>query len=552
MLDAATPGSPSPVTRSPLPAAPPAAAPAGASAAALLGHEAPPRPSMRVTKRDGSTEPVVLDKIVRAVSRCCAGLDEVDPLRIATRTISGLYDGATTRQLDELSIQTAAALIVEEPQYSQVAARLLATYIAKEVGNQEIHAFSQSIATGRSLGLINERLATFVARHARKLNDEIAAQRDLPFEYFGLRTLYDRYLLRHPTTRQVIETPACFFMRIACALSESVAEAIELSRSFSALEYLPSSPTLFNAGTAHEQLSSCFLLDSPADHLESIYKRYSEIAMLSKFSGGIGVAYHRVRARGSLIESTNGHSSGIVPWLKTLDASVAAVNQGGKRKGACCVYLEPWHGDIEAFLELRDNTGDEARRTHNLNLAHWLPDLFLRRVEADAAWSLFDPKLVPHLPYLYGEAFDGAYEEAERAGLALKTLPARELYGRMMRTLAETGNGWITFKDKSNRACNQTAEPGNVVHLSNLCTEILEVTSADEIAVCNLGSINLARHTRLATEGPEAGTVELDFGKLAATVRRAVRQLDLVIDRDRKSTRLNSSHRYISRMPSSA
>ncbi len=508
-------------------------APSPAHASSALGPLAPEtssRPTMRVTKRDGSTEPVVVDKIVRAVSRCCHGLGEVDPLRIATRTISGLYDGATTRQLDELSIQTAAGLIAEEPQYGQVAARLLGTYIAKEVGNQEIHAFSQSITTGHRLGLINERLAGFVAKNARKLNDELSAQRaaatELHLEYFGLRTLYDRYLLRHPTTRQVIETPACFFMRIACALGESVAEAIELSRSFASLEYLPSSPTLFNAGTAHEQLSSCFLLDSPADHLESIYQRYAEIAQLSKFSGGIGVAYHRVRCRGSLIESTNGHSSGIVPWLKTLDASVAAVNQGGKRKGACCVYLEPWHGDIEAFLELRDNTGDEARRTHNLNLAHWLPDLFMRRVEADAPWSLFDPKAVPHLPDLFGEAFDRAYETAEAAGLALKTMPARELYGRMMRTLAETGNGWMTFKDKSNRACNQTAQPGAVVHLSNLCTEILEVTSAEEVAVCNLGSINLARHTVRNADG----VISLDFAKLAATVRRAVRQLDRVID----------------------
>jgi ribonucleoside-diphosphate reductase alpha chain len=520
------------------PAATPAPVPASAAAGSAtlrhgppLPHEsAPPRPTMRVTKRDGSTEPVVVDKIVRAVGRCCAGLSEVDPLRIATKTISGLYDGATTRQLDELSIQTAAALIVEEPQYSQAAARLLGTYIAKEVANQEIHAFSQSIAAGQRLGLINERLASFVSRNARKLNDELAAQReqhlDLQLEYFGLRTLYDRYLLRHPRTRQVLETPAHFFMRIACALAESVAEAIELCRMFASLEYLPSSPTLFNSGTAHEQLSSCFLLDSPADHLESIYQRYAEIAQLSKFSGGIGVAYHRVRCRGSLIESTNGHSSGIVPWLKTLDASVAAVNQGGKRKGACCVYLEPWHGDIEAFLELRDNTGDEARRTHNLNLAHWLPDLFMRRVESDGPWSLFDPKVVPHLPDLFGAEFDRAYEEAEQAGLAIKRMPARELYGRMMRTLAETGNGWMTFKDKSNRACNQTAEPGNVVHLSNLCTEILEVTSAEEVAVCNLGSINLARHTVRAADG----SVEIDFAKLAGTVRRAVRQLDRVID----------------------
>ncbi|HSS03318.1 MAG TPA: ribonucleoside-diphosphate reductase subunit alpha [Kofleriaceae bacterium] len=477
--------------------------------------------TMRVTKRDGSREPVDVGKIVRAVDRCCAGLVDVDALRVATRTISGLYDGATTRELDQLSIQTAAALIAEEPQYGQLAARLLATYVAKEVGSQEIHAFSQSIATGHQLGLVHARLADTVRKNTRKLNDAIAAERDRELPYFGLRTLYDRYLLRHPETRRVIETPQQFFLRIACALSESIAEALELYRLMSMLEYLPSSPTLFNAGTSHEQLSSCFLLDSPADHLESIYQRYTDVALLSKFSGGIGLAYHRVRSRGSLIESTNGHSNGIVPWLRTLDSSVAAVNQGGRRKGAACVYLEPWHADIEEFLALRDNTGDDAARTHNLNLANWIPDLFMRRVEADAPWSLFDPKRVPELPDLWGEAFDRAYEQAERDGLAARVVPARDLYARMMRTLAQTGNGWITFKDASNRACNQTAAPGRTVHLSNLCTEIIEVTSADEVAVCNLGSINLARHV-------EGGA--FDFAKLAHTVRTAVRQLDRVID----------------------
>ncbi|HVZ31206.1 MAG TPA: ribonucleoside-diphosphate reductase subunit alpha, partial [Polyangiaceae bacterium] len=281
-----------------------------------------------------------------------------------------------------------------------------------------------------------------------------------------------------------------------------------------------------NAGTRHEQLSSCFLLDSPEDHLENIYQRYTDVALLSKFSGGIGLAYHRVRSRGSLISATNGLSNGIVPWLKTLDASVSAVNQGGKRKGACAVYLEPWHADIEAFLELRDNTGDEQSRTHNLNLANWVPDLFMRRVEQNGSWSLFDPKLTPELPDLYGAEFEAAYERAEAAGLAAKTLPARDLYARMMRTLAQTGNGWMTFKDKSNRACNQTALPGRTVHLSNLCTEILEVTSGSETAVCNLGSINLARHTALGADGGD----EIDFEKLARTVRVAVRQLDRVID----------------------
>ena len=482
----------------------------------------PTATAMGVTKRNGAREPVDLNKIVRAIQRCSEGLHAIDPMRVATRTISGLYDGATTAELDELSIRTAALLTGEEPEYGRLAARLLANTIAKEVAGQEIHAFSQSVGRGHEVGLVNDRLLGFVQAHARKLNDAIDPALDLGFDYFGLRTLYDRYLLRHPHTRKVIETPQHFFLRIASALSEDVPETLALYQRLARLDYLPSSPTLFNAGTRHEQLSSCFLLDSPADSLESIYARYGEIAQLSKFSGGIGVSWTRVRARGALIRSTNGHSNGIVPWLKTLDASVAAVNQGGKRKGAACVYLEPWHADVEDFLELRDNTGDDARRTHNLNLANWVPDLFMRRVEADQAWSLFDPAVVPELVDLHGEAFEQAYEQAEARGQAVRTLPARKLYARMMRTLAETGNGWMAFKDKCNRASNQTLRPHNVIHLSNLCTEILEVTSAEETAVCNLGSINLAHH--LDADGG------FDFDKLAETVRLAVRQLDRVID----------------------
>ena len=477
---------------------------------------------MAVTKRNGRKEPVDLNKIVRAVTRSAEGLYAVDPMRVATRTISGLYDGATTRELDELSIRTAALLTAEEPEYGRLGARLLAQFIEKEVTGQEIHAFSQSIARGHELGLINERLLAFVQANARKLNDALDGVFDQRFDYFGLRTLYDRYLLRHPNARTVIETPQQFFLRIACALSEDVPEALALYRRMASLDYLPSSPTLFNAGTTHEQLSSCFLLDSPDDSLESIYKRYGDVAMLSKFSGGIGLSYSRVRSRGSLIRSTNGLSNGIVPWLKTLDASVAAVNQGGKRKGAACVYIESWHADLEEFLELRDNTGDEARRTHNLNLANWIPDLFMRRVESDGIWSLFDPKSVPHFVDLWGEAFDRAYEAAEVAGLAHKQVKARDLYAKMLRTLAQTGNGWMTFKDKCNRASNQTARAENVIHLSNLCTEILEVTTYDETAVCNLGSINLGQHL------DEYG--EFDFAKLAETVQLAVRQLDRVID----------------------
>ena len=476
---------------------------------------------MRVRKRNGSHEPVDINKIVRAISRCTPNLPNVDVMRIATKTISGLYDGATTKELDKLSIQTAASLIFEEPEYSKLGARLLNQYIEKEVRNQEIHSFSQSIAFGVREGLIGQRVATFVSENSRKLNDAIDQNRNDLFEFFGIRTVYDRYLLKNPVTRDVIETPQFFWMRVACGLSETPAEAVELYNLFSSLEYVPSTPTLFNSGTQHEQLSSCFLLDSPEDSLESIYRKYADVAMLSKFSGGIGIAYHRVRAQGSLIRGTNGHSNGIVPWLKTLDSSVSAVNQGGKRKGACCVYLESWHADIEDFLELRDNTGDEARRTHNLNIANWIPDIFMRRVEADGPWSLFDPKIVPHFPDLYGDEFEQAYLEAEEAGKYVKQIKARDLYAKMMRTMAQTGNGWMTFKDAANKKSNQTAKPENVVHLSNLCTEIIEVTSDKETAVCNLGSINLSRYVK---DG------EFDYEKLRSNVRLAVMQLDRVID----------------------
>ncbi|HMM66109.1 MAG TPA: ribonucleoside-diphosphate reductase subunit alpha, partial [Dokdonella sp.] len=477
---------------------------------------------MRVTKRNGSSESVDLGKIVRAVTRNAEGLHAVDPMRVALKTIGGIFDGATTRELDELSIRTAAALTSEEPEYGYLAARLLSSYIDKEVSGQEIQSFSQSVARGAEAGIVNERLRDFVALNARKLNDAIDAAATQRFEYFGLRTVYDRYLLRHPQLRKVIETPQYFFMRVACALGgNALSETLELYRLLSSLEYIPSSPSLFNAGTTHEQLSSCFLLDSPLDSLESIYDKYADVAKLSKFAGGIGLSYSRVRSRGSLIKGTNGHSNGLVPWLKTLDASVAAVNQGGKRKGAAAVYLETWHADIEEFLELRDNTGDDSRRTHNLNLANWIPDEFMRRVEADGDWSLFDPKRVPQLVDLWGDAFDRAYRQAEADGLAASTIRARELYSRMLRTLAQTGNGWMTFKDRCNATSNQTAHAENVVHLSNLCTEILEVTSERETAVCNLGSINLSRHV---CDGA------FDFDKLADTVAVAVRQLDRVID----------------------
>jgi ribonucleoside-diphosphate reductase alpha chain len=485
------------------------------------------RVHMQVRKRNGDLEPVDVNKIVRAVDRHADDLADVDPLRVATKTISGLYDGATTAELDRLSIQTSAELVSEEPEYSRLAARLLAAYIGKEVRGQGVASFSQSILIGQRAGLIGDSTAAFVAANARKLDDAIDADNDRRFEYFGLRTVYDRYLLRHPTTRLVLETPQYFMLRVACGVSRTPSEAIGFYRLMASLAYLPSSPTLFNAGTRHTQLSSCYLLDSPLDELDSIYSKYAQIARLSKFAGGIGVSWSRIRSRGALIRGTNGHSNGIIPWLRTLDSSVAAVNQGGRRKGAACVYLEPWHPDIEEFLELRENTGEDARRAHNLNLAHWIPDEFMRRVEADELWSLIDPDAVPSLPDLWGQAFDDAYRAAEAAGLAVRQVKARDLYSKMMRTLAQTGNGWMTFKDAANRLSNQTADPANVIHLSNLCTEIVEVSSDDETAVCNLGSINLGAHLLQASDGTATG---MDWEKLRATVRTAVPFLDRVID----------------------
>ncbi|WP_319461921.1 ribonucleoside-diphosphate reductase subunit alpha [Micromonospora sp. RTP1Z1] len=450
-------------------------------------------------------------------------LPDTDPDRILALVESGRTARADAAELAELAVAAAAGLTAEEPAYARLAARLLAGRIADETAAQGITTFSDSVAAAYAEGLLDPGFAGFVATHAAALDALVDHAHDDAFEYFGLRTLQDRYLLRHPGTRAVLERPQHFWLRVAAGLSDTVEEAGELYRAMALLAYLPSSPTLFNAGARHQQLSSCFLVDSPRDELDSIYERYTQVAKLSKFAGGIGISWSRVRSRGSLIRGTNGRSNGIVPWLRTLDASVAAVNQGGRRKGAACVYLDTWHADIEEFLELKDNTGDEARRTHNLNLANWVPDEFMRRVEADADWSLFDPKEVPELVDLWGDEFDAAYRAAEAAGRAVRTLPARTLYGRMMRTLAQTGNGWMTFKDAANRTCNQVGNGGGVVHHSNLCTEILEVTSDDETAVCTLGSVNLT--ALLTADG-------VDFAALARTVRLAVGALDRAIDRN--------------------
>ncbi|NWF30460.1 ribonucleoside-diphosphate reductase subunit alpha [Streptomyces sp. PKU-EA00015] len=468
--------------------------------------------------------------LLRTLTDLTADLPDADPGRVAAAALRGRHAGSDEAELRSLATDAAAGLISEDPAYSRLAARLLTRTIADEAAGQGAVSFSASVAVGHREGLIADRTAAFVALHAARLDALVDPAADDRFGYFGLRTLYSRYLLRHPISRHVVETPQHFMLRVACGLAEddsvrSVDEVADLYGLMSRLDYLPSSPTLFNSGTRHPQMSSCYLLDSPLDELDSIYDRYHQVARLSKHAGGIGLSYSRVRARGSLIRGTNGHSNGIVPFLKTLDASVAAVNQGGRRKGAAAIYLETWHADVEEFLELRDNTGEDARRTHNLNLAHWIPDEFMRRVEAGSDWSLFSPADVPELVDLWGEEFDAAYRAAEARGLARKTIPARDLYGRMMRTLAQTGNGWMTFKDASNRTANQTAEPGHTVHSSNLCTEILEVTDDGETAVCNLGSVNLGAFVE---QGADGGGIAWE--RLDATVRTAVTFLDRVVD----------------------
>jgi ribonucleoside-diphosphate reductase alpha chain len=475
---------------------------------------------MQVVKRDGTREVVKIEKILHAVSEACRGLENVEAIEVAKRTINGLHDGSTTQELDNLSISNAVMLMADEPNYSKVAARMLSESIRKEVGRDV--AFRDYIRTAAELGLLSSTVLELAEQDINTIEYAIRHERDDLFEYFGLKTVGDRYLLRHPKTRKLIERPQWLFMRVALGLSQTVTEAIEFYDIMSQFYYSPATPTLFNSGTRHPQMSSCYLLTVPEDSLEGIYKSFADCAKLSKFSGGIGIDWTPVRASGSLIRGTNGLSNGIIPFLKVFDSSVHAVNQGGKRKGAAAVYLEPWHADIEAFLELRNNTGADERRTHNLNLALWISDLFMKRVESDSQWSLFSPSDVPELLNTFGEAFEAHYERYEREGKALKQVSARQLYARMMQTLAETGNGWICFKDKANLRSAQTAAPGNVIHSSNLCTEILEVTSADQTAVCNLGSLNLSSFVN--------ANREFDYERLRTVTKTAVKFLDRVID----------------------
>jgi len=509
-----------------------------AKAAPAAEVAAPATPALRMKTDAGVLVPLDEARLDAVVKEACAGLDDVSSESILTETRRNLYDGISLDELALAPILAARTLIETEPNYAKVSARLLLdklrrealTFISgmpeqatqAEMTTRYAEYFPGYIKAGIEAELLDPELARFdVARLAAALKPE----RDLQFDYLGFQTLYDRYFLHVEGTR--FELPQAFFMRVAMGLSlreiDREARAIEFYDLLSSFHFMASTPTLFNAGTTRPQLSSCFLT-TVSDDLDGIFKSIKDNALLAKYSGGLGNDWTNVRGLGAHIKGTNGESQGVVPFLKVANDTAIAVNQGGKRKGAVCAYLETWHVDIEEFLDLRKNTGDDRRRTHDMNTANWVPDLFMERIESDGQWTLFSPDETPDLHDLYGPAFKAAYEAYEAKAArgeikVFKEVRAVDLWRRMLTMVFETGHPWITFKDP----CNIRSPQGHigVVHSSNLCTEITLNTSADEVAVCNLGSVNLAAH--VTADG-------LDHAQLARTVSTAMRMLDNVVD----------------------
>ena len=498
----------------------------------------PDAPNIKITKTDGSIVPLDVEKVAGLINDACDGLEEVSVKEVLDEALKNLYDGVSISDMRTSLVMSARTKVEKEPNYSFVTARILMDQIRNEAlsflgvseestyHEMEKHypvAFKAYIDKGIELDILNPELKEF---DLDKLADAIDYERDNQFTYLGLQTLYDRYFIHSNDVRY--ELPQVFFMRVSMglALEEDNREerAIEFYKLLSSFDYMSSTPTLFNSGTKRPQLSSCYLTTIP-DDLDGIFSAMKDNALLSKWAGGLGNDWTPVRAMNSYIKGTNGKSQGVVPFLKVANDTAVAVNQGGKRKGAMCGYLETWHLDIEEFLELRKNTGDERRRTHDMNTANWVPDLFMKRMEQDRQWTLFSPGETPELHDLIGKEFEDkyeAYEEKAKKGEMgqFKSVPAKELWRKMLTMLFETGHPWITFKDSCNLRSPQ--QHAGVVHSSNLCTEITLNTSADkEIAVCNLGSVNLANHM---TDG------KLDEKKIKQTVSTAIRMLDNVIN----------------------
>ncbi|MBK7590021.1 MAG: ribonucleoside-diphosphate reductase subunit alpha [Betaproteobacteria bacterium] len=507
-------------------------------------QKAPPAETTTLTVLDqGVPHPLDMARLRGIIAESCAGLADVDGERILKATLKDLYDGVPMEEVRKCVVLAARTLIEKDPAYSFVTARLLLDAIRHEALGEDAtqsemaaryaEYFPRFVKHGVKIGLLNEALLQY---DMKQLGAALKPERDLQFGYLGLQTLYDRYFLidqyaTHGNAGRRFELPQCFFMRVAMGLAlnevDREARAIEFYDVLSTFDFMSSTPTLFNSGTHRSQLSSCYLT-TVADDLDGIYEAIKENALLSKFAGGLGNDWTNVRAMGSHIKGTNGKSQGVVPFLKVVNDTAVAVNQGGKRKGAVCTYLETWHLDIEEFLELRKNTGDDRRRTHDMNTANWIPDLFMKRVVEGGDWTLFSPSDVPDLHDRWGRAFEEAYtryeERAARGELKLhKKIPAVQLWRKMLSMLFETGHPWITFKD----ACNVRSPQQHVgtVHSSNLCTEITLNTSDTEIAVCNLGSVNLLNHMVRTADG-----WDLDHAKLQRTIRTAMRMLDNVID----------------------
>ena len=494
-------------------------------------------PKISVTKKDGTQVPLDIDRLASVVNHACDGLEDVSADAILEESIKNLYDGVSISDMKSALVMSARTKVEQEPNYSYVTARILLDElrsealsfldIAEESSHPEMEnyypmAFKAYIEKGVELEMLDPVLKEF---DLNKLGEAIDHDRDYQFTYLGLQTLYDRYFIHYQDTRY--ELPQIFFMRVAMGLAveedQKEERAIEFYRLLSSFDYMSSTPTLFNSGTLRPQLSSCYLTTIP-DDLDGIFGAMKDNALLSKWAGGLGNDWSPVRALGSYIKGTNGKSQGVVPFLKVANDTAVAVNQGGKRKGAMCAYLETWHLDIEEFLDLRKNTGDDRRRTHDMNTANWVPDLFMKRVELDKNWTLFSPGETPDLHDLTGLAFEKRYEEYEALASEgkmdqHKTIPAKDLWRKMLTMLFETGHPWITFKDSCNLRSPQ--QHIGVIHSSNLCTEITLNTSNDEIAVCNLGSVNLPQHMKDGV---------LDQEKVKRTVTTALRMLDNVID----------------------
>jgi ribonucleoside-diphosphate reductase alpha chain len=512
-------------------------------AAAASNQVQAPAQALHMTV-DGRPQPLDLGWLRQMLEAACLGLDPHARVEdVFQDTLKNLYDGVPIEEVEKSAILAARALIEKDPAYAKVSARLLLHTIRKEVLESEVAPtevdtrtrdyFPRFIKKGIEIGLLNEDLGRF---DLVQLAAALKPERDLQFDYLGLQTLYDRYFLidrddLFTNEGRRIELPQAFFMRVAMGLAigelDREVRAIEFYNLLSSFDFMSSTPTLFNSGTTHSQLSSCYLTTVP-DHLDGIYEAIKENALLAKYAGGLGNDWTPVRALGSHIKGTNGKSQGVVPFLKVVNDTAVAVNQGGKRKGAVCTYLETWHLDIEEFLELRKNTGDDRRRTHDMNTANWIPDLFMKRVMENGEWTLFSPADVPDLHERFGRAFEEAYlayeGKAQRGELRLfKKIAASSLWRKMLTMLFETGHPWITFKDPCNVRSPQ--QHVGVVHSSNLCTEITLNTNDSEIAVCNLGSVNLVHHLKAV-----AGGLVLDHEKLKKTISVAMRMLDNVID----------------------